>query len=157
MRKFANLTAELMTRTRGPNKRYAYWCQVEKLENYDGTKGRDVDTWLFQVREYLDLTMIPERGHVPYATSLVQRNATLWWRELCEGNNRPTTWIKFYHLLREQFRPKSYNHHGRDELVKIRQYNRESVANFVFRFQATYQKIADLAEANKLDMRWCLM
>ena len=40
--------------------------------------------------------------------------------------------------------------HGRDELAKIRQYNRESVANFVFHFCAMCLKIVDLAEAEKL-------
>ena len=40
---------------------------------------------------------------------------------------------------------------GRDELADLKQFNRESVANFVFRFCATCLKIADLSEAEKLD------
>ena len=36
-------------------------------------------------------------------------------------------------------------------MAEIRQYNREYVADFIFRFRATCRKIADLAEAEKLD------
>ena len=74
--------------------------KVENLDNYDGSKGKDVDTWLFQVSEHLDLTVIPDWGHVPYATSLLCRNAALWWHELHEGNQRPATWDEFYRVLR---------------------------------------------------------
>ena len=51
--------------------------KAEKLDNFDGSKKNDVDTWLFQVRENLDLTVIPERGHVPYAASLFRGNTAL--------------------------------------------------------------------------------
>ena len=63
--------------------------KVEKPDSYDGSKGKDVDTWLFQVREHLDLTTISECGHVPYAASLLRGNATLWWHKLCENNQHP--------------------------------------------------------------------
>ena len=103
------------------------------------------------MQEHLNLTVIPERGHVPYAASLLRGNAALWWRELCEGNNRPTIWNEFCHLLCEQFWPENYNRHGMDELAKIQQYNKESIADFVFCFHAMCLKIAGLAEAEKLD------
>ena len=125
--------------------------KVEKLENYDGSKGCDLDTWLFQVQEHLQLTVIPIRGHVPYAASLLRGNAALWWRELCQANNRLATWDDFCRLLHEQFRPENYSCRGRDELAKLKQFNCESVADFVFRFRATCLKIADLSEAEKLD------
>ena len=56
MRKFANLTAELLVGRRGPKVQMdGMWIgvKVEKPENYDGSKGRDLDTWLFQVQEHL--------------------------------------------------------------------------------------------------------
>ena len=63
--------------------------KVEKPKAYDGDKSHDLDTWLFQVREHLNLTVIPERVHIPYVASLLRGNAALWWRETCEGNRRP--------------------------------------------------------------------
>ena len=75
--------------------------------------------WLFQVQEHLNLMVILERGHIPYAPLLLHRNATLWWRDLCKGNNRPTTWNEFRRLLLEQFWPKHYSRCGRDDLAEI--------------------------------------
>ena len=69
--------------------------KVQKPEAYDGNKSHDLDTWLFQVREHLNLTIIPEGGHVPYVVPLLHGNTTLWWHEMCEGNRRPTTWDEF--------------------------------------------------------------
>ena len=125
--------------------------KVEKPEADDGDKSRDLDTWLFQVRKHLNLTVIPRRGHVPCAASLLCGNAALWWRETCEGNRRPATWEDFCRVLREQFRPEDYGRRGRDELAGLRQYGKETVADFVSRFRATCLKIQDLSEAEKLD------
>ena len=123
MREFANLTPELLVRQRGPEVQMdsmRIGVKVGKPENYDGSKGRDLDTWLFQVQEHLLLTVILVRGHVPYVASLLRGNAALWWRELCQANNCPATWDDFCRLLREQFRPENYSRHGRDELADLK-------------------------------------
>ena len=100
MREFANL----MAGRQGPEVQLEgmrIGVKVEKPENHDGSKQHDLDTWLFQVQEYLNLTVIAERDHVPYAA--------LWWCKLCETNNRPATWNEFCHLLREQFWAENYS------------------------------------------------
>ena len=125
--------------------------KVEKPEQYDGDKVKDLDTWLFQVREHLELSTVPTRGHVPYAASLLHSNVALWWREAYEANCRPATWDDFCRALRDQFRPEDYRHRGRDDLATMWQYERESVVDFVFRFCATCLKVPDLSEAEKLD------
>ena len=101
---FANLTVELLAGRRGPEVQLEgmrIGVKVEKPETYSGKKSRDLDTWLFQVREHLEITTIPARGHVPYAASLLRGNVALWWREVCEGNRRPATWDDFCRMLRE--------------------------------------------------------
>ena len=60
---FANLTAELLAGRRGPELQMEgmrMGVKVEKPEAYDGDKSRDLDTWLLQVGEHLNLTVIPE-------------------------------------------------------------------------------------------------
>ena len=77
---FANLTAELIAGWRGPEiqmEGVRIRVKVERPEYFDGGKTQDVDTWLFQVCEHLDITVIPERGRVPYAASLFRSNAAL--------------------------------------------------------------------------------
>ena len=71
---FANLTVELFAGQRGPEVQYKgmrIGVKVEKPDNYDGNKGKDLDTWLFQVREHLDLTVILAQGHVLYVAFLM--------------------------------------------------------------------------------------
>ena len=36
--------------------------KMQRPDYFYGRKDRDVDMWLFQVRERLDITVIPERG-----------------------------------------------------------------------------------------------
>ena len=86
--------------------------QVEKLDMYNGDKSHDLDTWLFQVHKHLNLTVIPERDHVPYAASLLHGNAALWWGETCEGDCCPAMWDDFCQVLHEQFWPKDYGRRG---------------------------------------------
>ena len=80
--------------------------KVEKLDTYNGDKSRDLDTCLFQVHEHLNLTVIPERGHVPYAASLLRSNAALWWHETCEGGRRLATGTTFAEFCASNSGPK---------------------------------------------------
>ena len=151
---FANLTAELLAGRQGqpvPLQGMRYAIKVEKPTTYDGDKGHDLDTWLFQVREHLELATIPAEGRVAYAASLLRGNAALWWREACEAHHRSATWDAFCDDIRAQFRPEDYGRRGRDELAVMKQYGRESVADFVYRFRATCLRVPDLSEAEKMD------
>ena len=92
---FANLTAELLAGRQGPQVQLdgmRLSVNVKKLENYDGDKVKDLDTWLFQVREHLELSTVPAGAYVAYAASLLRGNATMWWREACEAHSRPAMW-----------------------------------------------------------------
>ena len=63
MQEFANLTAELLAGRRGPELQMEgmrMGVKVEKPKAYDGDKSRDLDTWLFQVRKHLNVTVIPK-------------------------------------------------------------------------------------------------
>ena len=101
--------------------------------------------------EHLNLTVILERGHVLYAASLMCGNTALWWRETCEANRCPAMREDFCCILREQFQLEDYSRHGRNELVGMQQYGKESIADFVFRFCAMCLKIQDMSEAEKVD------
>ena len=75
----------------------------------------------------------------------------MWWRELCETNNRPNTWEQFRDALREQFRAENLNRHGRDDLLTLQQQGRESVADMLFRFEEVSLKFNYLSEAETMD------
>ena len=68
------------------------------------------------------------------------------------------TWDDFCReLCGNNFRQEDYGRRGRDDLATMRQYARESVADFVFRFHATCLKVPDLSEAEKLDRFVCTL
>ena len=88
-RNLPNVTAELLAGRQGHQVQLEGMrlnVKVKKPEQYDGDKTKDLDTWLYQVHEHLELSTVPARGHIPYAASLLCGNAALWWREVCEGN-----------------------------------------------------------------------
>ena len=104
VQEFANLITELLAGKQGLQLQLDGMrvnVKVEKPEQYDGDKAKDLDIWLFQVHEHLELSTVPARGHVPYAASLLRGNAALWWREVCEANQRLATWDGFCRELRE--------------------------------------------------------
>ena len=53
--------------------------------------------------------------------------------------------------MRNQFRIENLSRKGRDELANMYQYGKESVAEFLYRFRATYLKVDNLSKAEKLD------
>ena len=152
MQDFANLTVELIT-ARGPGGQggQPFGIKMERPDYFEGGKHQDVDTWVFQVQEHLNMTRLPTATHVSYAASLFRGNAALWWRELCQEGNRPANWNEFVAALRTQFRPENWSRRGRDELATMYQYSKESVADFLHRFRATCLKIEHLSEEEKLD------
>ena len=125
--------------------------KMERPDYFYGSKDQDADTWLFQVREHLDITIIPERGRVPYAASLFRGNAALWWREVCEANNRPGNWNDFCCAVRNQFCIENLSCRGHDELANMYQYGKESVADFLYRFRVTCLRVDNLSEAKMLN------
>lgn len=154
MQDFANLTAELIAGRRGPEVQMdnvRLGVKMERPDYFEGGKLQDVDTWLFQVREHLNITNLQERGYIPYAASLFRGNAALWWREVCEHAHRPGTWDEFCGAVRDQFRPENWSRRGRDELANLYQYGKESVADFLHRFRSACLKIDNLSEEEKLD------
>ena len=154
MQDFANLTAEIIATRRGAGvemEQVRLGVKMEHPDYFEGGKNQDVDTWIFQVREHLTMTNLPERAHISYAASLFRGNAALWWREVCEDATRPDTWEAFCDAVREQFRPENWSRRGRDELATMYQYGKESVADFLHRFRSACLKINNLSEDEKLD------
>ena len=127
MHDFAQLTAEMVA-ARGPEVQgeRRFGVKMERPDYFEGDRHQDVDTWLFQVREHLDIVRMPEDSQVPYAASLFRGNAALWWRELCEDELRPANWDEFATEIRTQFRPENWSRRGRDELATMYQYAKEN-------------------------------
>ena len=125
--------------------------KMEKPATFNGAKDKDVDTWLFSISEYMAFLKIREDTMVQYASSLLRGNAALWWREICENDDRPDTWESFQTLLREQFRSENLIRRARDELANLHQKEKESIPDFLHKFRQICLRIKNLDENEKLD------
>src|ERR1700730_10494863 len=63
---------------------------------YDGKLGTDPTVWLFQVKQYFDITNTPEATRPMIASTYLTDNAATWWQTFTSiqpnGDARAITW-----------------------------------------------------------------
>src|SRR5689334_14297217 len=57
--------------------------KLKEPQTYDGRREDLLDSWLFQVEEYLKALHAPEEEYVLYATTLLRGYAAVWWQSHC--------------------------------------------------------------------------
>lgn len=120
-----------------------------KPDQFLGTDdAKRVRQWVFQVENYFNVTAEPEARRVAYATTLLRKNALLWWQSLRQ-EERPTTWAAFSRALIDYFQPLSATVVARDNLARL--YQKSSVKAYVEEFKALVLNIPDITDAEKLD------
>ena len=50
-----------------------------KPDTFTGKRGESLDSWLFQVEQYMDLCQLQQATRVQYTTTLLKDNAMVWW------------------------------------------------------------------------------
>jgi len=120
-----------------------------KPDQFYGTDdAKRVRQWVFQVENYFVVTEEPVARRVAYATTLLRKNALLWWQSL-SPEERPVVWEDFSRVLIEYFQPISATIVARDALAKL--YQKSSVKAYVEEFKAQALNIPDITDAEKLD------
>lgn len=120
-----------------------------KPDQFFGTDdAKRVRQWIFQVENYFNVMNEPEARRVPYATTLLRKNALLWWQSL-RPEERPAAWDDFTRVLIEYFQPISATLVARDTLARL--YQKSSVKQYVEEFKAQVLNIPDITDAEKLD------
>jgi hypothetical protein len=86
-------------------------------------KGTAVEQWLFAVDRYFTLRSLPAADRVPFASTLLTRDADLWYqRRFQEANGNPfATWADFATAIRARFTPVNATRRARDELAALHQ------------------------------------
>lgn len=120
-----------------------------KPDQFFGTDdAKRVRQWVFQVENYFNVIGEPDERRVPYATTLLRKNALLWWQSL-RPEERPATWADFSRVLIEYFQPLSATIVARDNLARL--YQKTSVKAYVEEFKSQVLNIPDITDAEKLD------
>jgi hypothetical protein len=120
---------------------------------YDGKLGTDPTVWLFQVKQYFDITNTPEATRPMIASTYLTDNAATWWQTFTSiqpnGDARAITWQMFHTGLTGMFKPVNSKKVARDRLAALQQTH--SVVKYNFDFQQLCLQIDDINEAEKLD------
>ena len=127
--------------------------QPPKPETFGGTKGENVETWLFQVKQYLELCRIEDnKMQIRMAAAFFKETAAIWWRNRLASTpdlGGLTTWNEFQTALAEQFRPVNASKLARDRLARLRQTH--SVQAYTHAFRSVALEIPQMTEEEKLD------
>lgn len=120
-----------------------------KPDSFFGTDdAKRVRQWVFQVETYFTVTEEPHERRVAYATTLLRKNALLWWQSL-RPEERPVVWEDFSRALIGYFQPISATLVARDALARL--YLKSSVRNYVEEFKTQVLNIPDITDAEKMD------
>ncbi len=111
--------------------------------------GVDVETWLFQLQNYLQATATTEETKVSYAAALLRGVAATWYRYTVQSGTTFATFAAFSSAIREQFKPVNATKVARDKLANLRQ--TRSVQEYASAFRMIALEIPSLTEDEKLD------
>jgi Ty3 transposon capsid-like protein len=120
-----------------------------KPETYHGVReapSMTPDTWLFQMKQYIELQQHNPDYSVRFAATFLQGNALLWWRSL--GSNIPTTWDTFSVALSQEFQPIDATRTARNQLANL--FQTHSVTEYTAAFRTLALSIPDLSPAETL-------
>src|SRR3954454_14235083 len=129
--------------------------QPNKPAEFGGSKDECIETWLFQVEQYVALTNISHDTRAFFAASFFRGAAALWWRSFASSLRDPDRpdilvcqWPAFRQACLAQFRPVNAARVAREKLMVLTQST--SVANYAHRFRTLLLNIPDLSEADRL-------
>jgi len=83
--------------------------KAAKPPMYNGKLGTDPTVWLFQMKQYFDITNAPLAQRPMIASTYLIDNAATWWQTFTSiqpnGNSAHITWRMFHDALTEMFKP----------------------------------------------------
>lgn len=127
-----------------------------KPDIFYGKRNEDLDGWVYQLEQYIDLCNIREDMRVKFATNLLREDAAKWWRNILriarsDGGVWLQTqqWINFKTELYRQFQPVDAIKIARRRLATLRQIT--SVVEYEHRFRSLILEINDISNAEALD------
>ena len=109
---------------------------------FTGKATDDVEVWVRQVDNYLQLLGGSDAMQVSYVGTLLQGTAQLWFQRECSAGCRPRTWEELAEALCGRFKNDMKADQAQSALMSIRQGKNESAHDFSLRFEAVLDKIS---------------
>lgn len=119
---------------------------------FTGNRTLNVDTWLFEMNQYLAVCGVTtDNQRIAVASSYLKEVALQWWLGRCRHPNiPPQDWPSFVNALKERFQPLAASRTARAELHNLRQ-GAMSVADYSNKFYSLIQLITDMGEADQVE------
>jgi len=127
--------------------------RVAPPSTYNGLRQVNVETWLFEVFQYLTLCGVKEdEQRIALASSYLKEAALQWWVGLCrDPNSVPHTWDAFGVALRSRFQPVAASRTARAQLRALSQ-GSMNVADYNNKFYSLVQLIPDMSDADQVEL-----
>jgi hypothetical protein len=123
--------------------------RLSQPANFLGAGEINVDSWLFQMVQYLDASGCSEDQRLIVAATFLKGAANNWWFNQSKSPYCPTTWEAFALALRTRFQPVAASSVARSQLHSLRQ-GSLSVAEYSSKFQTILNLVPDMAEADQI-------
>ena len=108
---------------------------------FTGKATDDVEVWVQQVDNYLQLLGGSDAMQVSYVGTLLQGTAQLWFQREGSAGRRPGNWEDLAAALCDRFRNSTKADQAQSTLMSIRQGKNETAHDFSLRFEAVLDKI----------------
>ena len=108
---------------------------------FTGKSSDDVEVWVQQVDNYLQLLGGSDSMQVSYVGTLLQCTTQLWFQRECSARRRPDSWQDLAVALCDRFSNITKADQAQSALMSGRQGKNESTHDFSLRFGAVLDKI----------------
>ena len=126
--------------------------KIATPSNVYGKNDMNVDSWLFEMTQYLDTCGVADRDRTNVARTYLKNTALQWWvtQNQPPNSSRLSTWPAFATAIRLRFQPVAASRAARTQLRSFSQ-DKLSLADYVSKFYALLNLIPDMAEADQID------
>ncbi|MGH2639177.1 MAG: hypothetical protein ACRDF4_07865 [Rhabdochlamydiaceae bacterium] len=126
--------------------------KLPKPSLYTGAVRTNVETWLFEVEQYLVAYACNiDSQRIAVATGSMKGLALQWWRSECMTNpGLVISWEEFKERVRRRFQPVAASRTARANLRSLKQGNK-TVAEYCGMYYEQIQVINDMSEADKIE------
>jgi hypothetical protein len=129
--------------------------KISPPSHYTGNRNVNVETWLFEMNQYLDITSVTKSSQrISVASSYFKESALQWWVNQCHHAFSPIdswTWQQFTTAVRDRFQPLAASRTARAQLRNLRQANM-SVSDYSHKFLQIVQLITDMSEVDQTEL-----
>ena len=123
----------------------------ERPQAFTGKKSENLESWIFQVQQFFDLSQVPNEDRIQLAASWFKDHAAIWWQEYHQNINwtlQPPTWEEFLQAIRAYFVPVNTSLNAYDRLQRLHQ--KTSVHHYNHEFRMLMLELPQMDAATRL-------